>query len=88
MKFCARLVRCNSPAKYKVATQVNWRNGEDVIIANSVSDDDARKFIPMAGSREALFAEWSSSQASNPLAVNTTNITGIKTDCAAWNKQF
>jgi len=33
-------------AKYKVATPVNWRNGEDVIIANSVSDDDAKKIYP------------------------------------------
>ncbi len=33
-------------AKYKVATPVNWRNGEDVIIANSVSDDDAKQIYP------------------------------------------
>jgi thioredoxin-dependent peroxiredoxin len=33
-------------AKHKVATPVNWRNGEDVIIAGSVSDDDARKTYP------------------------------------------
>jgi alkyl hydroperoxide reductase subunit AhpC len=30
-------------AKHKVATPVNWKNGEDVIIAGSVSDDDAKK---------------------------------------------
>jgi alkyl hydroperoxide reductase subunit AhpC len=30
-------------AKHKVATPANWRQGEDVIIAGSVSDDDARK---------------------------------------------
>ena len=29
-------------AKHKVATPVNWKNGEDVIIAGSVSDDDAK----------------------------------------------
>jgi thioredoxin-dependent peroxiredoxin len=33
-------------AKHKVATPVNWRNGEDVIIAGSVSDEDARKTYP------------------------------------------
>jgi alkyl hydroperoxide reductase subunit AhpC len=30
-------------AKYKVATPVNWKPGEDVIIAGSVTDDAARK---------------------------------------------
>jgi hypothetical protein len=30
-------------AKHKVATPVNWTNGEDVIIAGSASDDDAKK---------------------------------------------
>ncbi len=33
-------------AKYKVATPANWKQGEDVIIAGSVSDDDARKQYP------------------------------------------
>ena len=33
-------------AKHKVATPVNWKNGEDVIIAGSVSDDDAKKQYP------------------------------------------
>ena len=33
-------------AKYKVATPVNWKQGDDVIIAGSVSDDDARKIYP------------------------------------------
>ena len=33
-------------AKYKVATPVNWKNGEDVIIAGSVTDDDAKKQYP------------------------------------------
>jgi len=32
--------------KHKVATPVNWRPGEDVIIAGSVSDDDAKKLFP------------------------------------------
>ena len=33
-------------AKHKVATPVNWKHGEDVIIAGSVSDDDAKKAYP------------------------------------------
>lgn len=32
--------------KHKVATPVNWKNGEDVIIVPSVSDDDAKKLFP------------------------------------------
>jgi alkyl hydroperoxide reductase subunit AhpC len=35
-------------AKHKVATPVNWKQGEDVIIAGSVSDEQARK----------LFGSW------------------------------
>ena len=33
-------------AKYKVATPVNWKQGEDVIIAGSVSDEEAKKTYP------------------------------------------
>lgn len=33
-------------AKHKVATPVNWKQGDDVIISGSVSDDDARKIYP------------------------------------------
>jgi len=33
-------------AQHKVATPVNWKNGDDVIIAGSVSDDDAKKKYP------------------------------------------
>jgi alkyl hydroperoxide reductase subunit AhpC len=33
-------------AKHKVATPVNWKNGDDVIIAGSVSDDDAKTMFP------------------------------------------
>jgi thioredoxin-dependent peroxiredoxin len=33
-------------AKHKVATPVNWQSGNDVIIAGSVSDDEARKIYP------------------------------------------
>ena len=33
-------------AKHKVATPVNWKQGEDVIIAGSVSDDEAKTIYP------------------------------------------
>ena len=33
-------------AKHTVATPVNWKPGEDVIIADSVSDDEAKKKYP------------------------------------------
>jgi alkyl hydroperoxide reductase subunit AhpC len=33
-------------ARHKVATPVNWRQGDDVIIAGSVSDDEARRAYP------------------------------------------
>jgi alkyl hydroperoxide reductase subunit AhpC len=33
-------------AKHKVATPVNWKAGEDVIIAGSVSDDEAKQKYP------------------------------------------
>jgi alkyl hydroperoxide reductase subunit AhpC len=33
-------------AKHRLATPVNWKPGEDVIIAGSVSDDEAKKIYP------------------------------------------
>jgi len=33
-------------AKHKVATPVNWRQGDDVIIAGSVSDEEAKTAYP------------------------------------------
>jgi alkyl hydroperoxide reductase subunit AhpC len=38
-------------AKHKVATPVNWKPGEDVIIAGSVSDEEARARFLVAGRR-------------------------------------
>jgi alkyl hydroperoxide reductase subunit AhpC len=37
-------------AKHKVSTPVNWQQGDDVIIAGSVSDDEAKE----------IFGEWES----------------------------
>ena len=36
-------------AKHKVATPVNWKQGEDVIIVPSVSDDEAQERSIPAG---------------------------------------
>jgi thioredoxin-dependent peroxiredoxin len=33
-------------AKHQVATPVNWKKGEDVIIGSAVSDEEARKKYP------------------------------------------
>jgi alkyl hydroperoxide reductase subunit AhpC len=33
-------------AKHKISTPVNWKFGEDVIIAGSVSDDEAKQLYP------------------------------------------
>ncbi|MFZ2652354.1 MAG: peroxiredoxin [Burkholderiaceae bacterium] len=33
-------------AKHRVATPVNWKQGEDVIIAGSVTDEEAKKLFP------------------------------------------
>ena len=37
---------CQLTGKHNVATPVNWKPGEDVIIPPSVSDDDAKKRFP------------------------------------------
>lgn len=37
---------CQLTATHKVATPVNWTQGEDVIIVPSVSDEDARALFP------------------------------------------
>ena len=33
-------------AKHRVATPANWKQGENVIIGGSVSDEDAKKLFP------------------------------------------
>lgn len=37
---------CQLTAKHKVATPVNWKQGEDVIIVPAVSDDEAKQKFP------------------------------------------
>jgi len=36
-------------AKHRVSTPVNWKSGEDVIIAGSVSDEEAKQIFPGYG---------------------------------------
>jgi alkyl hydroperoxide reductase subunit AhpC len=33
-------------AKFKVATPVNWKSGEDVVIGGAVSNDEAKQLFP------------------------------------------
>ena len=44
---------CQLTAKHKVATPVNWKQGEDVIIVPAVSDDDAKASTRTAGRRRS-----------------------------------
>jgi len=37
---------CQLTAKFQVATPVNWKNGQDVIIAPAVSDEEAKTKFP------------------------------------------
>jgi thioredoxin-dependent peroxiredoxin len=46
MKSCGSWIPASSPRTHKVATPVNWKNGEDVIIVPAVSDDEAKKKFP------------------------------------------
>jgi thioredoxin-dependent peroxiredoxin len=45
-------------AAHKVSTPVNWEPGEDVIIAGSVSDDDARKLYPNGWRAPRPYLRW------------------------------
>ena len=56
-------------AKHKVATPVNWRRGEDVIIAGSVTNDQAKEIYPDGWeSRARTSASCRSRRASNARA--------------------
>ena len=37
---------CQLTARHKVATPVNWKNGEDVIIVPALSDEEAKQKFP------------------------------------------
>ena len=54
---------CQLTAKHQVATPVNWKQGEDVIIVPAVSDEEAKKRFPdgWKGS-QALYSNRSSAR--------------------------
>ena len=45
-------------AKHKVATPVNWKQGDDVIIAGSVSDEQAKEKFPEGFRAEKPYLRW------------------------------
>ena len=54
-------------AKHRVATPVNWKQGEDVIIAGSVSNDEAKEIFGDWRSRSPTSASFPSpSRGSGP----------------------
>ena len=55
-------------AKHKVATPVNWKQGDEVIIAGSVLDEEAKKTYPEGGSHRSRTSGSSRNQASDETA--------------------
>lgn len=49
---------CQLTAQHKVATPVNWKHGEDVIIVPSVSDDEARQRFPEGWRADKPYLRW------------------------------
>ena len=65
-------------AKHKVATPVNWKQGEDVIIAGSVSDEDAKKTYPQGWkSPQALYAHRSAAARLNRVTMSVWTGRGV-----------
>ena len=52
-------------AKYSVATPVNWKDGDDVIIVPSMSDEAAKEKFPAAGERRSPICESRRNQTSS-----------------------
>jgi alkyl hydroperoxide reductase subunit AhpC len=50
-------------ASHKVSTPVNWKSGDDVIIAGSVSDEDAKKVYPNGWRAPRPYLRWVSQPA-------------------------
>lgn len=45
-------------AQHQVATPVNWKHGDDVIIVPSVSDEDAKKKYPQGWRADKPYLRW------------------------------
>ena len=56
-------------AKHRVSTPVNWKQGDDVIIAGSVSNDEAKEIWPDGWDRaEAVHPDRPAAALNSPLA--------------------
>ena len=63
-------------AKHRVATPVNWQHGDDVIIAGSVSNDEAKE----------IFGEWDSPKpyiriVPQPDMTTRRSLSGVRSPC-------
>ena len=68
-------------AKHKVATPVNWKNGEDVIILPSVPEEEARQKFPMDGRRPSRICASSRNRNSHS---GTRNFTQLQRNCGVY----
>ncbi len=57
---------CQLTAEFKVATPVNWKQGEDVIIVPAVSDEEARQRFPDGWKAITPTCEWCISRGIEP----------------------
>ena len=65
-------------AKHKVSTPVNWKQGEDVIIAGSVTDEEAKKLYPRRLEvAEAVYPHRAAAARLTRTAVYATRARGI-----------
>ena len=62
-------------AKHKVATPVNWKPGEDVIIAGSVTNDEAKE----------IFGEWESPSPTSASSPNPSSRVAVRRMPQPWS---
>src|SRR6186713_1406850 len=58
-------------AKHRVSTPANWKQGEDVIIAGSVSDEEAKKIWPKGSRRRGPISVSCRNRRANPSQICT-----------------